>query len=37
VYDPIGIRTWKIEYFKNGVEKVLKAVKFLGYEREATQ
>ena len=28
VYDHQGIKSWKVEFFKNGVEKVIKAIKF---------
>ena len=28
VFEHQGIKTWKVDFFKNGVERVLKAIKF---------
>lgn len=33
VFDHQGIKTWKIEFFKLGVEKVLKAIKFAQFDQ----
>ena len=34
VFQHQGIKTLKVEFFKSGVEKVLKAIKFAQYEQE---
>ncbi len=34
VFDHQGIKTWKVEFFKLGVEKVLKAIKFSQFEQQ---
>jgi hypothetical protein len=34
VYDPSGLRTWKVEFFKQGVERLTKAIKFANWEKE---
>ena len=33
VYDHQGIKTLKVEFFKKGVEKILKAIKFAEFEK----
>lgn len=34
VYDSQGIKTLKIDFFKNGVEKVIKAIKFAQFDAQ---
>ena len=34
VFDHQGIKTWKVEFFKLGVEKVIKAVKFAQFDQQ---
>jgi hypothetical protein len=34
VYDPSGLRSWKVEFFKQGVERITKAIKFSNWEKE---
>jgi|LauGreDrversion4_2_1035121.scaffolds.fasta_scaffold457979_2 hypothetical protein len=34
VFDHQGIKTWKVEFFKLGVEKIIKAVKFAQFEQQ---
>ena len=34
VFDHQGIKTWKVEFFKLGVEKILKAVKFAQFDQQ---
>lgn len=34
IYDHQGIKTWKVEFFKNGVERLIKAIKFSQFEKE---
>lgn len=35
IYDHQGIKTWKVDFFKNGVERLIKAIKFAEYEKQA--
>ncbi len=34
VFDHQGIKTWKVEFFKMGVEKIIKAIKFAQFEKQ---
>lgn len=34
VFDHQGIKTWKVEFFKLGVEKILKAIKFSEFDKQ---
>ena len=34
VFDHQGIKTWKVEFFKLGVQKVLKAIKFAQFDQQ---
>jgi hypothetical protein len=34
VFDHQGIKSWKVEFFKNGVEKILKAIKFSQFDKQ---
>lgn len=34
VFDHQGIKTWKVEFFRSNVERVLKAIKFRQFETE---
>ena len=35
VYEHQGIKSWKVEFFKNGVERVIKAIKFAQFDASA--
>ena len=35
VFDHQGIKTWKVEVFKKGVESILKSIKFAKFEAQA--
>lgn len=37
VFDHQGIKTWKVEFFKLGVEKVLKAIKFAQFDQQQSE